>query len=1070
MNRRTLLLTSTTIIALLVVAGLLFITGLSTQAAGQATYVVDDDGDSGNGNCGDSQCTLRDAILEANDSAGIDTITFDLPANTTITLNGTQLPTITENLVIEGTGIDNLTISAANASRLLSVDAAVVRTVQDITLRDASNIGGNGGAIYNQGTVNLQNTWVTSNTADYGAAVFNQGGSLTVVGSEITENIAEYFGGVVDNENSGTVTIASSTIASNTAYSNGGVFFQIDGSVTVVSSTISNNYGSIGGAFYTGGGALIVRNSTIFSNTALTWGGGFYIESTSAVTINNSTISHNSANTDSGGGLYSYQTDPQLNLTNVIIANSDDGGDCFAENASLIINLNNLVEDGGCSAAYSGDPLLLNLGDYGGDTLTMLPLLGSPAIDQGDNASCETTDQRGVNRPLDGDKDNVSTCDIGAVEVPPPTLIVTTVDDTDDGICDTDCSLREAINASNIIAGLDEITFDLPDSSNITLGGSQLPVISDSLTINGSTAVSLTINGTNSSRIFEINNGQSVTLTTMTLTGGDVSGGLVYPVNYGGAILNQGQLTATHVIFEANDAERGGAIYNDSGSDLRMLDNDFINNAATWGGAIYHGSGGEMIAANSEFTENNASSGAVGGAIYLSSGTSKILSSRFYSNTAGWGGGVANYGSNMTVSNSTFSYNAAVYDGGGIYNTSGEATLNTNIVSYNQAGWGGGILNESGGTISSSDNTLINNNATVRGGALYNGGNWTGHNETARYNDAVFYGGGFYIADTGVMTITATTLQQNSAGTGGGLGNFGQANLANNDISDNVANSGGGIFNADKGIVYGLNNDIASNEANATGGGISNLGYLALSSGTVSENSADIAGGIDNEPTGYLELVDMIIYKNVTDPATGYGGGLYNYGKADVTRSTIVSNTTAIYGGGIYVLSGGQLTMTNSTVSFNTAGWGGGLANSSIARVNNSTFNENSAGNGAGVRNNSSGHLYLSNTIVANGLLGDDCVNDGVIESNIHNLVEDNKNCSPFQSGDPKLGSLAYNGGETFSHAITLDSANAYNQGDNATCEATDQRGVARPQDGTCDIGSYELMGNYLIFLPMVIK
>jgi len=967
MNRRTLLLSTTTIIALLVVAGLLFITGLSTQAAGQATFVVNNNGDAGNGNCGDSQCTLRDAVLEANDAAGIDTITFDLPADTTITLSGTQLPTITEDLVIEGTGIDVLAISADNASRLFSVDTGVVLTIQDITLRDASNIGGNGGAIYNQGTVNLQNTRVTSNTADYGAAVYNQGGSLAVTGSEITENIADYFGAVVDSENSGTVTIASSTIASNTAYSNGGAFFQVNGSLTVVSSTISNNYGSIGGAFYTGGGTLIVRNSTVFSNTALTWGGGFYIESTSAVTINNSTISHNSANTASGGGLYSYQTDPQLNLTNVIIANSDDGGDCFAENASLITNLNNLVEDGGCSAAYSGDPLLLDLGDYGGDTSTMLPLLGSPAIDQGDNASCETTDQRGINRPLDGDKDNVSTCDIGAVEVPPPTLIVTTVDDTDDGICDTNCSLREAINASNIIVGPDEITFDVPPSAIITLGGSQLPVISDSLTINGSTAVSLTISGASSSRIFEINSGQSVTLTTMTLTGGDVSGGVDCPVNCGGAILNQGQLTATHMIFESNVARRGGAIYNDSGSDLRILDN--------------------------EFRENNASSAAYGGGIFLSSGTSYILSSRFYSNTAGSGGGVANVGSNVTISNSTFSYNEGDNYGGAVYNLSGDLTINTSQMSYNLAKWGAGIRNEPAGLITSRDNLLISNTASVDGGAAYNKGEWTSQDDVIRFNGAGNYGGGIYNYET--MMISSGVIRANSAG------------------------RGGGVFNR-------------------------SLAQLGLSDETIINNSTSV-----------------------------YGGGLYNEGNAEVTRTTVAGNNTDVYGGGIYVLSGGQLTMTNSTVYSNTADWGGGLAidNNGLAMVNNATFSKNSATYGAGIFNNTSGHLRLSNTIVAYSPFGVDCLNYGTFDmaDNIHNLVEDGT-CNPYAQGDPKLGPLADNGGETWTHAITLESEKVYNGGDNDTCEATDQRGVVRPQDGKCDIGSYELMGNYLIFLPMVIK
>ena len=42
------------------------------------------------------------------------------------------------------------------------------------------------------------------------------------------------------------------------------------------------------------------------------------------------------------------------------------------------------------------------------------------------------------------------------------TYIVNTLADTDDGVCDaTNCTLREAINAANITAGADTITFSV---------------------------------------------------------------------------------------------------------------------------------------------------------------------------------------------------------------------------------------------------------------------------------------------------------------------------------------------------------------------------------------------------------------------------------------------------------------------------------------------------------------------------------------------------------------------------------------------------------------------------------
>ena len=101
-----------------------------------------------------------------------------------------------------------------------------------------------------------------------------------------------------------------------------------------------------------------------------------------------------------------------------------------------------------------------------------------------------------------------------------------------------------------------------------------------------------------------------------------------------------------------------------------------------------------------------------------------------------------------------------------------------------------------------------------------------------------------------------------------------------------------------------------------------------------------------------------------------------------------------------------------------------------------------------------------------------DCAS--VVASEGHNLVGDRTGCSFSPSGagdilgtatapvDPRLGPLAGNGGPTPTHAPG-DGSRAIDAGDpgapgsgGTACEATDQRGVSRPQGSRCDIGAYE--------------
>jgi hypothetical protein len=217
----------------------------------------------------------------------------------------------------------------------------------------------------------------------------------------------------------------------------GGIYS--DGNLIIQDSTISDNVASShegGGIYHTG--ILTIERSTISGNTAGTYGGG--IANQDIATLRNVTISGNTAG-DSGGGI-SQWNDGDLIIYNTTIANNTvTGGSISGWAIQDILNFisynsilssssgtrpcvheadggdHNIATDSSCGIGMTvADPLLGVLQDNGGLTLTHALLLGSPAIDAGDDASCTVRDQRGVIRHYDGDGNGSMICDVGAYE------------------------------------------------------------------------------------------------------------------------------------------------------------------------------------------------------------------------------------------------------------------------------------------------------------------------------------------------------------------------------------------------------------------------------------------------------------------------------------------------------------------------------------------------------------------------------------------------------------------------------------------------------------------------------
>ena len=275
----------------------------------------------------DTLVTLREAIIAANTNTSQDTSAVGSPlgdviqfasalAGSTITLNGTQLPTISttanpvfDTLTIEGLGINLLSISGNFTSRIFRVGAANTVMISGLTLMDGDSSPAGGGGLLNDGTLTINTCMISGNTSFSGGGIENAG-TLTVNNSTISENTAgggSGNGGGIANLSGRTATINNSMVSGNSADANGGGLSN-GGTLTINYSTISANIagGGSGGSDNGGGIAnlsgstmLTINSSTITGNSADNNGGG--IDNAGPLTISNSTISGNSAAINGGG-------------------------------------------------------------------------------------------------------------------------------------------------------------------------------------------------------------------------------------------------------------------------------------------------------------------------------------------------------------------------------------------------------------------------------------------------------------------------------------------------------------------------------------------------------------------------------------------------------------------------------------------------------------------------------------------------------------------------------------------------------------------------------------------------
>jgi CSLREA domain-containing protein len=320
------------------------------------------------------------------------------------------------------------------------------------------------------------------------------------------------------------------------------------------------------------------------------------------------------------------------------------------------------------------------------------------------------------------------------------TLVVSKFTDSADGVCDADCSLREAIGIANQTPGTDMITLS-PGVYQLEIppgvGGecnwedenndiSDLDIYDDLILI-GAGALVTTLDSEMGDRLIDVQPTAEVRISDLTITGGDTD-------DNGGGLANAGILTLENVRIVANHA--GG--YECGGS----------------GGGIDNS--GSLTIRNSQILDNFAGASGSG---------------------AGSGGGIANDGVlkvyDSLIQNNGSSGGEDFSIGGGVTNR-GDALISGSTIADNRtASGGGGIANINGGS-------LLVTNSTVSGNSSRSGAQDQGLEASA----GIVNGLARSDFPGGVVTLLNVTISGNF---GGGLYNRGEIHVANTIIAGNFA-------------------------------------------------------------------------------------------------------------------------------------------------------------------------------------------------------------------------------------------------------------------------------------------
>jgi hypothetical protein len=777
---------------------------------------------------------------QAAPSATIQSLIDAAPDGGTVSIAaGTYTESLTVDKTITLTGVSSATtiIQAVSGQRVITVTAG-----HNLRLENLTVTGGRA-------------------TGDAGGGVYAAGGNLQIVNCRITNNSAEWGGGVFQEGSTGRVDVTGSRIELNTSGSQGGGIFARGSAALTSTLVLSNTAGLYGGGLHVQDGRVDL-NGGLFSNNRALGDNGGGVNVNNSISITGTQFISNTSN-NNGGALLQWNAGYTVTVINARFERNtakSQGGGASVAGALIVGNatfVSNTVDSGAASDTFGG-------GLYaGGDS----QISGSTFA--GNSAFCIY-------------EGSCSNADGGGLYSSSSHSTLTSVAFSGNragrmggGIGSTSSNLTMA-----------DVTFT---GNQAGWGGGMYHRLGNLVLTN--TLFSGNLAGWGGGMLDE---SDSVTLTHVTFSGNWAS-------NIGGAMDNYvSNPTLVNCILWGNAAPTGPQIANEYGSTPDITYSDIQ------GTSVYTGVGN--INADPRFIAP------------ITTTAAPTTTGNYH---LGADSPVINVGTNAGVASDIDGEprDAAPDMGADEYRTCW-ARLNNNSADYGYvqaavdsstqptdvvkvAGYCAGVQARSGVT----QTVYVSKTVTIRGG--YTTTNWTASDPATNATtlDALGRGRVAFLTGGSGVNVTLENLTVRGGSNSGVLMGSVNATLNGMQIVSNTAPNGGGI-NASGSVLTVTNSTVRGNTASGWGGGISNAGTrLALINSTLSSNQAqggnastDGGGALDLYGASNVTLINSTVsgntavITNVSKSGIWLENGALNIQNSIVANNSVTNNLTIISG------------------------------------------------------------------------------------------------------------------------------------------------------------------------------